>query len=53
MRRGCLSIAANFGVDPVAVPGIGEVVLAWSDPAVDGSCTVVPGHSFAILRTTG
>ena len=38
--------------DRAVVPVSGEVVLAWGVPAVEGSQTVLPGHSFAILRTT-
>ena len=35
--------------EPVTVPVAGEVVLAWEQPTV-GEATVLPGHSFAILR---
>jgi maltooligosyltrehalose trehalohydrolase len=52
MRRGEWVIACNIGSDRAVVPVSGEVVLAWGVPAVEGSQTVLPGHSFAILRTT-
>ena len=39
------------GDSAVTVPVTGEVVLAWDDPWADGAGTVVPGHSFAVLRT--
>jgi maltooligosyltrehalose trehalohydrolase len=51
MRRGALSIACNIGSAPAAVPVSGDVVLAWDEPTVEGSQTMLPGHSFAILRT--
>ncbi len=50
MRRGRLAIACNLGADPVAVPVTGEVVLAWSEPAISTDATVLAGYSFAILR---
>ncbi len=50
MRRGELSIVCNIGADRVAVPVSGEVVLAWGEPAVRQSSTMLAGHSFAILR---
>jgi maltooligosyltrehalose trehalohydrolase len=53
LRRGGLSIACNIADSPVAVPVSGEVVLASDGPYVSSSSTVLPGHSFAILRTTG
>ncbi len=52
MRRGTVSIACNIGVDPVTVPVSGEVVLAWGEPTVEEADTVLPGHSFAVLRST-
>jgi maltooligosyltrehalose trehalohydrolase len=52
MRRGAWVIACNIGSDRAVVPVSGEVMLAWGAPAVEGSQTVLPGHSFAILRTT-
>ena len=51
MRRGALSIACNIGSGRATVPVGGEVVLAWGEPTVQGSQTMLPGHSFAILRT--
>lgn len=50
LRRGTLCIACNLGADAVTVPVTGSVVLAWDTPVVDAEATVVPGHSFAILR---
>ncbi len=50
MHRGTLAVACNLGDSAVTVPVTGEVVLAWDDPSADGTGTVVPGHSFAILR---
>jgi hypothetical protein len=32
------------------VPVAGSVVLAWDEPTI-GEATVLPGHSFAVLRT--
>jgi maltooligosyltrehalose trehalohydrolase len=51
MRRGALSIACNIGSGRATVPVGGEVVLAWGEPTVQGSQTMLPGRSFAILRT--
>lgn len=50
MHRGALAVACNLGATPADVPVTGEVVLAWDQPIV-GETTVLPGHSFAILRT--
>ncbi|UNB55340.1 malto-oligosyltrehalose trehalohydrolase [Mycolicibacterium sp. YH-1] len=50
MHRGALAIACNLGATPADVPITGEVLLAWDQPIV-GETTVLPGHSFAILRT--
>jgi maltooligosyltrehalose trehalohydrolase len=50
LRRGALVIACNLGAGPVAVPVPGEVVLAWGEPVPQLRDTVLPGHSFAILR---
>jgi maltooligosyltrehalose trehalohydrolase len=50
VHRGGLRIACNLGADPVTVPVAGEVVLAWGQPKVDTDATVLPAHSFAILR---
>ena len=49
LHRGVFAIACNLGEGPVTVPAAGEVVLAWDQPQV-GETTVLPGHSFAILR---
>jgi maltooligosyltrehalose trehalohydrolase len=49
LRRGAFAIACNLGPQPVSLPVAGEVVLAWDEPTV-GESTVLPGHSFAILR---
>jgi maltooligosyltrehalose trehalohydrolase len=50
MHRGRLAIACNLGAEPVRVPALGEVLLAWSEPAPADDHTVLAGHSFAILR---
>lgn len=50
MRRGALVIGCNLGPDPVTVPFVGEVVLAWGQPQAFPTATVLEGHSFAILR---
>jgi maltooligosyltrehalose trehalohydrolase len=50
MHRGTLAIACNLNAEAVTVPVTGELVLEWGDPAVRGDCTVLSGHSFAILR---
>jgi maltooligosyltrehalose trehalohydrolase len=52
MHRGSLAIACNLGVEAVAVPVTGEVVLAWGQPISRGDATELEGHSFAILRRT-
>jgi maltooligosyltrehalose trehalohydrolase len=52
MDRGAFAIACNLGADPVSVPVTGEVVLSWDEPTVEGDATRLPGHSFAVLRTT-
>ena len=52
LRRGALAIACNLGADPVDGAVSGEVVLAWDEPTVGESHTVLPGHSFAILRAS-
>jgi maltooligosyltrehalose trehalohydrolase len=51
MRRGRLVVACNLGAEAVTVPVNGEVVLAWERPVVTADHTVLPGHSFAVLRT--
>ena len=50
LHRGSLAVVCNLGADAARVPVAGEVVLAWDDPSADGAGTVMPGHSFAILR---
>jgi maltooligosyltrehalose trehalohydrolase len=50
MHRGCVAIACNLGTEAVGVPVTGEVVLAWGEPTVGATTTVLAGHSFAILR---
>lgn len=51
LRRGRLAVACNLGVSPARVPVTGETVLAWEPAVADGTATVVPGHSFAVLRS--
>jgi maltooligosyltrehalose trehalohydrolase len=53
MRRGNLVIACNLGTEAVEVPAAGEILLAWGEPATGSTGTVLDGHSFAIVRTTG
>ena len=48
--RGRLRIACNLGAEPVTVPIAADVVLAWGEPTVNAGSTVLPGHSFAVLR---
>ncbi|MGU3499132.1 malto-oligosyltrehalose trehalohydrolase [Mycobacterium sp. C31M] len=50
LHRGSLAVVCNLGTDAVAVPVTGETVLAWDDTAVEGEATVIPGHSYAVLR---
>jgi maltooligosyltrehalose trehalohydrolase len=50
LSRGRLRIMCNLGDEPVTVPVTGEVVLAWDAPKVGDETTVLPAHSFAILR---
>lgn len=50
MHRGALTVACNLGPDPVEVPVMGEVVLAWDEPAVGDGRTRIGGHSVAVLR---
>ena len=50
MRRGSLVIACNINAEPVSVPFVGDVVLAWDSPETKGDKTILEGHSFAILR---
>jgi maltooligosyltrehalose trehalohydrolase len=51
MHRGALAVACNLGEASATVPVAGSVVLAWDEPAV-GQSTVLPGHSFVVLRTS-
>lgn len=51
LHRGSLAVVCNLGVDTVRVPVAGETVLAWAEPTVEESATMIPGHSFAVLRT--
>ncbi|OBK39077.1 malto-oligosyltrehalose trehalohydrolase [Mycobacterium sp. 1165196.3] len=53
LARGRLRIVCNLGAEQVRVPVTGELVLAWDEPAVHPDSTELPGHSFAILRSTG
>ncbi len=52
MYRGAFAVACNLGEQPVEVPVGGEVVLAWGEVVSDRT-TVLPGHSFAIVRSVG
>ncbi|MFC7671570.1 malto-oligosyltrehalose trehalohydrolase [Mycolicibacterium sp. GCM10028919] len=51
LRRGALAIACNLSADAVSVPVSGEVLLAWDEPRA-GESTELPGHSFAVVRTS-
>ncbi len=53
MRRGRLLIIGNLRAVPVQVPVHGELVLAWDDPMITDDHTMLPGHSFVILRIAG
>lgn len=50
MRRNRIAIACNLGTDAASVPVTGELVLAWDAPSIGDKATVLPAHSFAILR---
>jgi maltooligosyltrehalose trehalohydrolase len=50
LSRGRLRVVCNLGAEPVTVPVTGDVVLAWDAPKVGDENTVLPAHSFAILR---
>lgn len=52
MHRGSLAIACNLGSEAAEVPVTGEVALAWDEPEVGAAGTLLPGHSFAVLRRT-
>lgn len=51
MHRGGMAIACNLGTEPVDVPVVGEVVLAWGQPAVGTGTCRIDGHSVAVLRS--
>ena len=51
LHRGALAVVCNLGADAARVPVTGETVLAWAEPTVEGPVSVIPGHSFAVLRT--
>ncbi|MGK2882476.1 MAG: malto-oligosyltrehalose trehalohydrolase [Mycobacterium sp.] len=51
IHRGSLSIACSLGEAPVTVPATGEVVLSSDQPIVAEKSTVLPGYSFAVLRS--
>jgi maltooligosyltrehalose trehalohydrolase len=50
MRRSRLTVACNLGAEPVSVPFAGELVLYSDPPGVGDESTVLPPHSFVILR---
>jgi maltooligosyltrehalose trehalohydrolase len=50
MRRSRLTVACNLGAEPVSVPFAGEPVLCSDPPDVGDESTVLPPHSFVILR---
>jgi maltooligosyltrehalose trehalohydrolase len=50
MYRGALAIVCNLGEAPATVPVTGTVLLSWDAPTI-GESTVLPGHSFAVIRT--
>src|SRR5271167_93995 len=50
MRRGRSTVACNLGGEPVSVPFAGVLVLCSDPPDVVDECTVLPPHSFVILR---
>jgi maltooligosyltrehalose trehalohydrolase len=51
MHRGRLTVACNFGAEPVALPITGELVLGSEPISVGEQTTELPSHSFAIVRT--
>ncbi|CAN5478523.1 malto-oligosyltrehalose trehalohydrolase [soil metagenome] len=51
LSRGALAVVCNLSADAVTVSVSGEVVLAWGEPTVEADKTVVPGHSFVVLRS--
>jgi len=50
VRRSRLTVACNLGAEPVSVPFAGELVLCSDPPDVGDESTVLPPHSFVILR---
>ena len=50
MHRGALSIVCNLSERPVEVPVVGDVVLAWGEPAVGDGATRLGAHSVVVLR---
>lgn len=51
LHRGAFAVVCNLGESAVRVPVTGETVLAWEQPATEEAATLIPGHSFAVLRT--
>lgn len=51
LHRGAFAVVCNLGEHAVRVPVTGETVLAWEEPAAEEAATLMPGHSFAVLRT--
>ncbi len=51
LRRGSLRLVCNLSPDPVTVPVVGAVVLAWEHPinSENASGTTIPGYCFVIL----
>ncbi|MCV7030387.1 malto-oligosyltrehalose trehalohydrolase [Mycobacterium sherrisii] len=50
LSRGQFRIVCNLGTEPVTIPMVGDVILAWGEPATSADGTVLQGHSVAILR---
>lgn len=50
MRRGPLLLVCNLSETAASVPFDGEPVLAWGTPRGETDTTLLPGHSFAVLR---
>jgi len=50
MHRGALSIVCNLADQPVEVKVVGDVVLAWGEPAVGAEATRLGAHCVAVLR---
>lgn len=53
MRRGPVLLICNLSDAEVSVPVRGEPVLAWGAPHTVADATVLPGHSFVVLRPEG